>query len=231
MVVDAAARRRGPARRRDRRDPVGARARRQRCRSRRIGSISFAATARAAARTRGAMAKRWAMQARSAGAVSETVAIRRPIRRVPARSWRSPIPTASPEAAAANGAFLLANGRGANVDPASALAREPFLAVAELAGTAAQSRILLAAPITLDEIERALRRPDRAPRGHHLRCRVGSLRGRAQRAARRDRAGRAAAAGRRPDAETRGSSGGRHRPARPRPAAVDASRCGNGATA
>jgi ATP-dependent helicase HrpB len=53
-----------------------------------------------------------------------------------------------------NGAFLLANGRGANVDLASALAREPFLAVAEMAGTAAQSRILLAAPITLDEIER-----------------------------------------------------------------------------
>src|SRR6185369_5750469 len=53
----------------------------------------------------------------------------------------------------AGGAFLLANGRGANVDPASGLAREPFLAVAELAGTAAQSRILLAASITLDEIE------------------------------------------------------------------------------
>ena len=53
----------------------------------------------------------------------------------------------------ANGAFLLANGRGANVDQASALAREPFLAVAELAGTAAQSRILLAASITLEEIE------------------------------------------------------------------------------
>jgi ATP-dependent helicase HrpB len=52
-----------------------------------------------------------------------------------------------------DGAFLLANGRGANVDPASALAREPFLAVAELAGTAAQSRILLAAPIALEEIE------------------------------------------------------------------------------
>ncbi len=33
------------------------------------------------------------------------------------------------------------------------MAREPFLAVAELAGTAAQSRILLAAPITLGEIE------------------------------------------------------------------------------
>jgi ATP-dependent helicase HrpB len=52
-----------------------------------------------------------------------------------------------------NGAFLLANGRGANIDLASGLAREPFLAVAELAGSAAQSRILLAAPITLGEIE------------------------------------------------------------------------------
>ncbi len=53
----------------------------------------------------------------------------------------------------ANGAFLLANGRGANVDPASPLSREPFLTVAELSGTAAQSRILLAAPIGLEDIE------------------------------------------------------------------------------
>ncbi len=52
-----------------------------------------------------------------------------------------------------SGAFLLVNGRGANVDPASSLAREPFLAVADLAGTAAQGRILSAAPITLAEIE------------------------------------------------------------------------------
>ncbi|HVV60155.1 MAG TPA: ATP-dependent helicase HrpB, partial [Pseudolabrys sp.] len=52
-----------------------------------------------------------------------------------------------------NGAFLLANGRGGNVDPASPLAREPFLAVAELTGAAAASRIVLAAPITLAEIE------------------------------------------------------------------------------
>jgi ATP-dependent helicase HrpB len=50
-------------------------------------------------------------------------------------------------------AFLLANGRGAQVDPTSPLSREPFLAVAELAGKAAQSRILLATPITLAEIE------------------------------------------------------------------------------
>jgi ATP-dependent helicase HrpB len=51
------------------------------------------------------------------------------------------------------GAFILANGRGAQIDPASALAREPYLAVAELAGSAAASRILLAAPMTLAEIE------------------------------------------------------------------------------
>ena len=49
--------------------------------------------------------------------------------------------------------FLLANGRGGQIDPASPLAREPFLAVAELAGRAGQSRILLAAPIALAEIE------------------------------------------------------------------------------
>ena len=52
-----------------------------------------------------------------------------------------------------SGAFLLASGRGGVVDPASSLALEPFLAVAELVGAAAASRIVLAAPITLAEIE------------------------------------------------------------------------------
>jgi ATP-dependent helicase HrpB len=52
-----------------------------------------------------------------------------------------------------NGSFVLANGRGAAVEPASALARAPYIAVAELTGTAAQGRILLAVRITLDEIE------------------------------------------------------------------------------
>ncbi|MGD9925535.1 MAG: ATP-dependent helicase C-terminal domain-containing protein, partial [Pseudorhodoplanes sp.] len=51
------------------------------------------------------------------------------------------------------GAFLLANGRGAMLDPALSLAREPFIVVADLSGAAAQARILLAAPITLAEIE------------------------------------------------------------------------------
>ena len=53
-----------------------------------------------------------------------------------------------------NGSFVLASGRGAAVDPASALARAPYIAVAELTGTAAQGRILLAARITMEEIER-----------------------------------------------------------------------------
>jgi ATP-dependent helicase HrpB len=49
--------------------------------------------------------------------------------------------------------FVLANGRGSAVDQASALARAPYIAVAELTGTAAQGRILLAAPIALADIE------------------------------------------------------------------------------
>jgi ATP-dependent helicase HrpB len=49
--------------------------------------------------------------------------------------------------------FLLANGRAGNLDPASSLARERFLAVAEMTGAAAASRIVLAAPVTAEEID------------------------------------------------------------------------------
>lgn len=53
------------------------------------------------------------------------------------------------------GRFLLRNGRGAVLDAEHALAREPWLAVAELAGTAAdrETRIALAAPLTLDALQ------------------------------------------------------------------------------
>jgi ATP-dependent RNA helicase HrpB len=51
------------------------------------------------------------------------------------------------------GAFLLANGRGGMIDPASSLARETYLVVAELAGAAAAGGIVLAAPITIEDIE------------------------------------------------------------------------------
>jgi ATP-dependent helicase HrpB len=52
-----------------------------------------------------------------------------------------------------NGSFVLANGRGAAVEQTSSLARVPYIAVGELTGTAASGRILLAAPITQDEVE------------------------------------------------------------------------------
>ena len=52
------------------------------------------------------------------------------------------------------GEFLLENGRGARLDSAHSFTREKFLAVAELAGIAAEARILLAAKISEDEIER-----------------------------------------------------------------------------
>jgi ATP-dependent helicase HrpB len=52
-----------------------------------------------------------------------------------------------------SGGFVLANGRGAAVDQTSSLARAPYIAVAELTGTAAQGRILLAAPITQVDVE------------------------------------------------------------------------------
>ncbi|MFG1320689.1 ATP-dependent helicase HrpB [Xanthobacter autotrophicus] len=49
--------------------------------------------------------------------------------------------------------FLLANGRGAVMDPAAALARAPFLAVAEVGGRAEAARISLAAALAPDEVE------------------------------------------------------------------------------
>jgi ATP-dependent helicase HrpB len=52
-----------------------------------------------------------------------------------------------------NGSFVLANGRGASIEQTSVLAKSPYIAVAELTGTAANGRILLAAPITQTEIE------------------------------------------------------------------------------
>ncbi len=51
------------------------------------------------------------------------------------------------------GEFLMANGRAAAVEPHDPLAGQTFLAVGEVVGRAGAQRILLAAPLTLDEIE------------------------------------------------------------------------------
>jgi ATP-dependent helicase HrpB len=53
----------------------------------------------------------------------------------------------------ARAGFLLANGRGATVDPASSLSGEPFLAIAEISGSAAHGRVTLGAPLSAVEIE------------------------------------------------------------------------------
>ncbi len=91
------------------------------------------------------MAKRWADEAGNRGNDGEA-------------SVGALLSLAYPDRIAKNrgggqGSFLLANGRGATLDPALSLAREPFIVAAELSGTAAQARILLAAPISLAEIE------------------------------------------------------------------------------
>jgi ATP-dependent helicase HrpB len=80
---------------------------------------------------------------------------------------------------AAAGAFLLANGRGAYVDQVSPLARESFLAVAELIGSAAQSRITLATAIDLADIER--RFADRIEAAEEVTCDARTLTLRARR--------------------------------------------------
>ena len=56
------------------------------------------------------------------------------------------------KARGAPGQFLLANGRGARLMDTDVLARAPFLVVAEMAGTAAATRILLAARTTETDV-------------------------------------------------------------------------------
>ncbi len=51
------------------------------------------------------------------------------------------------------GEFLMANGRAAFVEPHDRLAREHFLAIAEVTGRAAAARILSAAPLSADDLE------------------------------------------------------------------------------
>ncbi|KQP55086.1 ATP-dependent helicase HrpB [Methylobacterium sp. Leaf108] len=51
------------------------------------------------------------------------------------------------------GEFVLANGRGGRLDPASALARETYIVVADLAGAAGNARILAGAAIASEAIE------------------------------------------------------------------------------
>ncbi|MGH6952447.1 MAG: ATP-dependent helicase HrpB, partial [Vitreimonas sp.] len=56
-------------------------------------------------------------------------------------------------AKARGGAFTMVNGRAAALDAGSPLAREPFVVIADVSGSAGRAQVLLAAPISLAEIE------------------------------------------------------------------------------
>ena len=62
------------------------------------------------------------------------------------------------------GEFLLASGRGAFLEPTDVMARESWLAVAELGGGDARDRIRLAAPVDLSDLEHRLETEDRLNR-------------------------------------------------------------------
>jgi ATP-dependent helicase HrpB len=86
------------------------------------------------------LAAGWARMA-GAGRPSRKASAEMPAARLLALAF----PERMGKARGAPGQFLLANGRGASLDPAHPLARSPFLVVAELSGSAASTRILLAA--------------------------------------------------------------------------------------
>jgi ATP-dependent helicase HrpB len=96
------------------------------------------------ARDAAALAERWA---RAAGARGDDAAIDDGLLLAEA------FPERIAKARGPAGAYQLASGRGVTLDAAEALAREPWLAVAELGGATARDRILLAARLD----ERALK--------------------------------------------------------------------------
>ncbi|SFL06305.1 ATP-dependent helicase HrpB [Methylorubrum salsuginis] len=97
------------------------------------------------------LAEGWARQAeRAAGSRPEE----------PDPAWAEPgallalaYPDRVARARGREGAVLMANGRAGLLDPASALARESFVVVADLTGTAANARILAAAAISPQTID------------------------------------------------------------------------------
>jgi ATP-dependent RNA helicase HrpB len=94
------------------------------------------------------LAEGWARMARESAA---TPASREPGGASVAALLALAYPERIAKARGAPGQFLLANGRGAALDATDPLARAPYLAVAELQGAAAATRILLAA--ATDEVE------------------------------------------------------------------------------
>jgi ATP-dependent helicase HrpB len=97
------------------------------------------------------MARNWAQQAGSGTSAAQADAHVESAGALIALAW----PDRIAKARGAPGEFLMANGRAASVEAHNALAREPFLAIAEIAGRASAARILAAAAMSLEEVEQA----------------------------------------------------------------------------
>ncbi len=74
--------------------------------------------------------------------------------------------------------FTMVNGRAASIDPASPLAREPYLVIADIAGQAGRPQILLAAPISLEAIEAMFAAEIEQHASASIDAATGALRGR-----------------------------------------------------
>ena len=122
------------------------------------------------------LAERWARAARGGkGEVAATSEAE------PGRLIAAAFPERIAKARGKPGEVLLASGRGAFLDPTDPLAREPFLAVAEVGGGDARDRIRLAAPVDpadlealVEEEERVVREPSGRVTVHRLR-RIGAV--------------------------------------------------------
>ncbi len=75
-------------------------------------------------------------------------------------------------------AFLMANGRAASMDAAEPLSQSPYLVIADIAGTAGRSQVLLAAPIEVAEIEAMFAREIQTHAAVTIDAATGAVRGR-----------------------------------------------------
>ncbi|GJE53980.1 ATP-dependent helicase HrpB [Methylobacterium thuringiense] len=96
------------------------------------------------------LAEGWARQAERSGVAPEDTDLTAEILSEPGALLALAYPDRIAKSRGRDGVFVMVNGRAGRLDPASALAREPFIAVADLVGSAASGRILGAAVVSLD---------------------------------------------------------------------------------
>ncbi|WP_284211543.1 ATP-dependent helicase C-terminal domain-containing protein, partial [Methylobacterium brachythecii] len=98
------------------------------------------------------LAEGWARQAERAGLAPQGPDLTAEILSRPGSLLALAYPDRIARSRGKDGAYVMVQGRAGQLDPASALAREPFIVVADLAGSAGSARILAAAAIDPEEI-------------------------------------------------------------------------------